>query len=203
MMSVRLLGLDGCKQNAWVMAESDSEFNWIRYSRVSDLKPLFDEAASGELVAVLDVPIGLTPEPRRVDLEARKVLGPKAGPAVFRPPVREALSANTHADANAINQKLARCGLPIMAFDIGPRIKFVDDLIRPEHQPAIREGHPEVSFVVLNNNRPLASQRRPHKGFGSGWSCSRQQACRPSMSRRNGNDWGKSESVRTICLMPQ
>jgi hypothetical protein len=50
---MRLLGLDGCKHHAWVVAESDSNFNSVQFYMLTDLKPLFDEPARGDAVAVL------------------------------------------------------------------------------------------------------------------------------------------------------
>jgi hypothetical protein len=44
---MRLLGLDGCKQNAWVIAESHDSFSKIRFRIEPDLQPLFAQALRG------------------------------------------------------------------------------------------------------------------------------------------------------------
>ena len=162
---MRLLGLDGCKQNAWVVAESDIEFTEVRFRIEGDLTRLFGQAPSGDAVAVLDVPIGLSNQPRAADLAARKLLGKKGASAVFRPPCREALDATTHNEADAINRRCTGVGLSIMAYCLGPRIRAVDQLIIPAHQEKIREGHPEVSFAVLNGNGPLRHRKKTPEGI--------------------------------------
>jgi predicted RNase H-like nuclease len=164
--NMRLFGLDGCKQNAWVVAESDLDFREIHFRIEADLQPLFDQALRGEAVAVLDVPIGLSDSPRECDVAARKLLGRRGGSAVFRPPCREALGAATYEDAVAVNR--AHCdgvGIAQQAFHIRERIKAVDDLMTPEHQQGILEGHPEVCFVVLNGGRPLQAGKKSAEGI--------------------------------------
>jgi predicted RNase H-like nuclease len=160
---MKLLGLDGCEQNAWVVAESDSEFKKVEFRVVSDLKPLFDEAARGEVMAVLDVPIGLTAESRRCDAEARTLLGPRHV-CVFTPPGRATLDASTFDEATHLNQLHCQRGLTRQGFGILPRVKAVDDLITPEHQSQISEGHPEVAFAVLNERRPLTHAKDTRGG---------------------------------------
>jgi predicted RNase H-like nuclease/ADP-ribose pyrophosphatase YjhB (NUDIX family) len=161
---IRLVGLDACKHNGWVVAQSDADFTEIRFQIATDLKPLFDQARTGDVIAVLDVPIGLSHPPRSCDVAARKLLGPGTA-SVCRPPCREALQAATHHDADEINRRHAGVGLSIMAFSIAPRIRAVDALIRRELQRNVREGHPEVSFAALNGNRPLQHRKNSKEGL--------------------------------------
>ena len=65
--TVVLYGLDGCKWNAWVIAESDLEFRRIGFRIQSDLKSLFEAATNGDAILVIDVPIGLAHEARACD----------------------------------------------------------------------------------------------------------------------------------------
>jgi 8-oxo-dGTP diphosphatase len=163
---MRLFGLDGCKQNAWVAAESDLDFREIRFRIEADLQRLFDQAFRGEAIAVLDVPIGLSDSPRECDVAARKLLGRRGGSAVFRPPCREALATATYEEALAVNRAHChRIGVALEAFHIRERIKAVDDLMTPKHQQGIREGHPEVCFVVLNGGRPLPAGKKSAEGI--------------------------------------
>lgn len=161
---MRLLGLDGCKDGAWVVAESDSEFCQIDFRIITDLKPILDAALNDEAVAVLDVPIGLSHEDRLCDKAARALLGPQGGSAVFRTPCREALCAMDYDSAKKINRE--HCGVAIsrQSFGIAKRIKAVDDLITPAHQDRIREGHPEVAFAALNGACPLANRKSTAAG---------------------------------------
>jgi predicted RNase H-like nuclease len=100
---VRLYGLDGCKHNAWVIAESDAEFDSITFRVDTDLTDLFSAAASGQAVVVLDVPIGLSHAARACDEAARTLLR-RRHVCVFTPPCREALAAATYEEAVAANR---------------------------------------------------------------------------------------------------
>ena len=159
----QLFGLDGCTNNAWVVAESDYAFRAIRFRIVTDLQPLFQQAASGDALAVLDVPIGLTHDQRACDMEARSLLKHRHV-SVFTPPCREALSASTYEEAKAINR--TNCGkeISLQAFNIRERIRAVDELINPAIQQRIREGHPEVAFAALNGDRPLQHNKNTVEG---------------------------------------
>lgn len=114
---MRLLGLDGCKDYAWVVAESDPDSRSISFRVETNLKPLFDDALEGQAVAVLDVPIGITCAPRACDNEARALLADRHV-CVFTPPGREALAASTFEEANLLNRlhwlktqpRVSQCG---------------------------------------------------------------------------------------------
>ncbi len=45
-----------------------------------------------------------------------------------------------------------------------PKIRDVDGLITPARQSQIREGHPEVSFAVMNNGRAMSNPKRRSAG---------------------------------------
>jgi predicted RNase H-like nuclease len=152
---VRLYGLDGCKHNAWVIAESDAEFDSITFRVDTDLTDLFSAAASGQAVVVLDVPIGLSHAARACDEAARTLLR-RRHVCVFTPPCREVLAAATYEEAVAANRLHCNgVAISLQAFNIRERIKAVDDLITSDHQERVKEGHPEVVFAVLNGARPL------------------------------------------------
>ena len=159
----QLFGLDGCTDNAWVVAESDPALTAIRFSITSDLTSIFERAERNEVVVVLDVPIGLTHDERACDREARRLLKERRS-SVFTPPCREALSASNYNEAKIINR--THCGKAIsqQAFNIRERIRAVDDMIGPPLQQRIRESHPEVAFAVLNGSRPLLHNKNTPDG---------------------------------------
>jgi predicted RNase H-like nuclease len=160
-----LCGLDGCRHNAWVVAESDPDFRSVTFRVETDLKPLFLLCANGQAVAVLDVPIGLSHAPRACDAAARKLLKHRHV-SVFTPPCRETLAARTYEEAVEVN-RLHRGGaaISLQAFSIRERIKVVDELVTPELQERIKEGHPEVVFAVLNGGHPLKHAKDTAEGI--------------------------------------
>jgi predicted RNase H-like nuclease len=119
------------------------------------------------MVAV-DIPIGLpsgAPRDtarRRVDGEARAFLGPRRASSVFSAPCRPTLAARSYREACDL-EVAARGGgkgLSVEAYNIIPKIRDVDAVIRPSHQAPVgsggagpgvlvREVHPEVVFAVL------------------------------------------------------
>lgn len=112
----------------------------------------------------IDIPIGLLDGSRACDKAARKLLGQPRGTSVFAAPCRAALTAKTHAEANAINRQKTGRGLSQQAFGIGSKIKQVDDAITPETQQWAFEVHPEVCFWALNGQRPMAHNKKTKEG---------------------------------------
>ena len=139
-----LIGLDGCRHGKWVAARLGPIFEIVE-----DLRSLLAAAADGNVRLVIDVPIGLIAKGRKCDAEARALLRQRRR-SVFTPPSRAALSARTRLEASRLN--FAACGKKIgcQTFGILPRIQEVDQLVAPELQRYVHEGHPEVSFAVVS-----------------------------------------------------
>jgi predicted RNase H-like nuclease len=140
----QLIGLDGCRHGKWVAARLGPIFEIVE-----DLRPLLAGAAAGSVRLVIDVPIGLIANGRKCDAEARALLRQRRS-SVFTPPSRAALSARTRLEASRVN--FAVCGKKIgcQTFGILPRFQEVDQLVAPELQRYVHEGHPEVSFAVVS-----------------------------------------------------
>jgi predicted RNase H-like nuclease len=107
----------------------------------------------GDATMLVDMPMGLphAGEPvRRCDAEARRLLGPRRA-SVFSPPCREALGERDHAGGNAVNRAVTGRGLSIQAWNIAPRIRELDELLRAEPGAVERllECHPELCFAAL------------------------------------------------------
>jgi predicted RNase H-like nuclease len=74
------------------------------------------------------------------------------------------LAARSYPDAAAIHRKHAGKGLSKQSFHIMDKIREVDELLTPVMQMRIREIHPEVTFCVLNKNRPLRHNKKTLAG---------------------------------------
>lgn len=155
-------GVDGCP-GGWICVLLDRE------SRA--LSPLLCRS-SGDLMAIdpepivlaIDIPIGLTDaSARECDLLARKRLGPRRS-SVFPAPIRPALAAVTQRGADAITREVAGRGINGRAWGLYRRVLSIDLLIGPEQQLRCVEVHPELSFLALNGEVPLAYSKRDPAG---------------------------------------
>jgi predicted RNase H-like nuclease len=154
-------GADGCR-SGWCVALRRESFAEIRIVVVRTTAGLFDLRHAAGLDSepvriVVDLPIGLLSEARAggrtCEQEARTLVGPRRN-SVFFSPARCALAATSHAEASRLNAA-GRPGLKLSAqcYGLFPKIREVDALITPELQEArIREGHPECSFAVMNDD---------------------------------------------------
>jgi len=143
-----VLGADGCKGGAWVVAviNGEGELSWHAAADTTALLELADEYEADAVA--LDVPIGLAPlgATRSCDVLARQRLGARRS-SVFAAPPREVLSCSTYAEARPLAPSLSA-----QAFGLVPRIREVDELLRA--QPAevhrrVVESHPEVAFASM------------------------------------------------------
>lgn len=153
-------GVDGCRGGwvAVVIADRDPARASLRTA--PDFATLLDGTGPLAVVAV-DIPIGL---PERVegkgrdcDVAARSRLGPRQS-SVFRIPARAAVFEQDYRTACAVAlatsdppRKVAR-----QAFNLFPRIREVDRLLRAEPDLAARvfECHPELAFRAMRGGHP-------------------------------------------------
>ena len=142
----RVAGVDGCR-GGWVVAGSDGSLTVV--GRIGDvLDGGFDAVA-------IDIPIGLPDAgPRRCDVEARRLLGPRRS-TVFPAPARRFVDARSFADV---------AGMSLQAFHLLPRIAEVDRVIVPARQDRVIESHPELAFARLAGGVPLAEPKRTAAG---------------------------------------
>jgi len=114
-------------------------------------------------VVAIDMPIDLPlTEPRESDALARRRLG-RRGASVFATPMRAALHAPTHAEANAANRAASGKGLSIQAFHLLPRIREVETWLASGVDTPVIEAHPESSFATLAG-APLVHSKRTAAG---------------------------------------
>jgi predicted RNase H-like nuclease len=129
-------------------------------------------------MSIIDIPIGLPDAPSRAcDPEARQLIGARRN-SVFPAPIRAMLSAGDYLAACKAREAAhgKRCSKQLFA--ILPKIREVDELMTPQLQGRIREGHPEVSFTLLNGGVPM----REHKSIEDG------KAERLALLRRHFHD---------------
>jgi cystathionine gamma-synthase len=133
-------GVDGYR-GGWVAVVLDSTG-----SRVVTAQDFADIASLDVDVLAVDIPIGIPETERAADVEARKVVGPRAS-SVFTTPPRAALEAPTFAEAVAKARAATGKGISQQAYALRHRILEVDAFA--EHDARIVEIHPEVSFAEL------------------------------------------------------
>lgn len=155
-----IAGLDGC-QDGWIAAIEESGATRLRI--LTSLRELFEDPVL--IAAVIDVPIGL-PEagPRNCDLLARQLLRPPRASSVFPAPIRSMLPARNQGEASRLRfaAEGKRCSVQLAA--ILPKIREVDNLLSPERQLKVREGHPEVSFAIMNGSKSMSHPKRASAG---------------------------------------
>ena len=122
-------------------------------------------ARANLFLIVIDIPIGLLPSgSRRCDQEARKVLGFPRRSSVFPAPLRQMLKARNWEEACAIRLGIdgKRCSRQVVG--IMPKIREVDEGMKPDLQRRVREGHPEVSFALMNGGRAMQHRKSSPEG---------------------------------------
>lgn len=155
------IGVDGCR-GGWLAAVLENgEPRFELYARFAELWRAHRNAP----FLLVDMPIGLphaAAPVRACDAEARRLLGPRRA-SVFSPPCREALAAGNHASASAANRAVTGRGLSIQAWNIAPRIRELDELLRAEPDAAQRilECHPELCFAALLGAPARFAKRAP------------------------------------------
>jgi predicted RNase H-like nuclease len=155
-------GVDGCR-GGWIAFKVDLPAHATSVE-VIDLPAWLRHCPPDLTCLGIDIPIGLLDGSRACDKAARKLLGKPRGSSVFPAPCRAALSADTYAEANAVNRKRMGKGLSQQAWGIAPKIKQVDDVITSECQRWAFEVHPEVCFWALNQRRTMTHNKKTKEG---------------------------------------
>ncbi len=116
---------------------------------------------------LIDIPIGLSSKhfERSLDAKARTYLN-KRKSSIFSPPSREALYADNYQQALAINKDIEGKGLSIQSYNIGTKIKEVDEWFNTKpKQLQVYEAHPELCFKSLNQNQDLEFSKHDKAGI--------------------------------------
>ena len=150
----RAIGLDGFR-NGWVVVLLDGDIHEIRFCRdiTEALSVGFDRAA-------IDIPIGMTDDGERAcDLLAREKLRPHSS-RVFTGARRwlwTEFSDPDRANRDALQRGQKRVSRQL--WHLGPKIMEVDGFVRANRAHDIREAHPELVFLRLNDGKPLPSKK--------------------------------------------
>lgn len=130
------------------------------FRRAETLEEVF--VGLGVAMALIDMPIGLVdgPEPRAVEPALRRALPGKAS-SVFSTPCRAALAAGEYRAACAVNRAALGRGLSRQSVALFPKISAAEAAALKFGPERLREGHPEMSFALMNGAPVLAKKRRP------------------------------------------
>ncbi|WOH54077.1 DUF429 domain-containing protein [Bradyrhizobium sp. sBnM-33] len=151
---MRALGLDGFSKG-WVAVLLDGGFHRISFCRdvAEALSVRFDRAA-------IDIPMGMTDDGERAcDLLARGRLRPHCS-RVFTGARRwlwTEFSDPDQANRGALQRGQKRVSRQL--WHLGPKIMEVDTFVRANRAHDIREAHPELVFLRLNEYEPLPSKK--------------------------------------------
>ena len=156
------LGIDGCKYG-WICAQLKNEVvSLTLFGHINEVKKVDSQRI------FIDIPIGLGDQfnTRTIDFELRKLLSKKRKSSVFTPPIREALEAPTYQLGNQINKSISGKGISIQAWNIGHKIKEVNQFLSQNrfYQKKMSESHPELCFELLNNG-PLNHSKKTLSGM--------------------------------------
>lgn len=125
---------------------------------VLDYKPAYQVIALFAPIGLLDTPIE---KGRACERAARRLLGVPRASAIASAPVRAALDCATYEDARSA------CGghLSPVRWRQVRKIGEVDKAIAPYWQRTVFEVHPELSFLQLNEDRPLRYSKHTRAGI--------------------------------------
>ena len=156
-----IAGVDGYK-HGWAAAIDlgDGTTDVVQFDAFADLMAQEDLS-----LIVIDVPIGLLARgARNCDVLARQLLRPPRASSVFPAPIRPMLKASKWEEACRIRFKVEgkRCSKQILG--ILPKIREVDAFMTPDLQARVLEGHPEVSFTLMNGGTPMTFKKVEREG---------------------------------------
>lgn len=158
-----IAGLDGC-EDGW-MAACQSASGEIELRFVEQAEDLL--VTTDARVLVIDIPIGLLDRsPRAADQAARQLLKGRSS-CVFNAPIRPILAAKSYSEANRIWREVEGKGCSAQGFALVPKVVEIDELVRRRSGNGVRivEGHPEVSFAMMNGQLAVPVSKHSTEGF--------------------------------------
>jgi predicted RNase H-like nuclease len=202
-----LAGVDGCA-GGWIAAFVRPAGDGGTMSVFAAFADLLAAVQRPTIIAV-DMPIGLPERAGHGGREAENAVRPLLGArqsSVFSVPSRAAIEATSYpaACAAALASSEPPRKVSKQLFNIGPKIREVDELLRgrPALAAGVFEVHPELAFWRLNGERPLAEPKKIRAGLTNpvsrcGGGCCATPACRrPWFPRRR-----RKAPASTISLM--
>jgi predicted RNase H-like nuclease len=124
------------------------------------------DAVPSYTVIALAAPIGLPDKPaprgRACEQEARRILGwPRLGAVASAPAVAVVEKARNYADAVLLNGG----HLSSISWGQVQKLREIHEVVQSHLQRTVFEVHPELSFMQLNQDRPLAFGKRSSLGI--------------------------------------
>jgi len=162
-MSETVIGVDGCPGGWIAVIWKDGEAQ-TKFFPLGDFAKIVEEEAA---IIAVDMPIGFPDHHgRAADQEARRALSPFTS-RVFSVPCRDSVHAENWTQAIRIN-KLNSNGVSVTPVTnaIRPRMIEIDDVVSkdPLLQERVKEIHPELTFLRLNDGKPLAAKKKTKEG---------------------------------------
>ena len=155
-----IAGVDGCKERWIAVVDVGDDQTEIRPP--VELHELLEDR--GLELIVMDVPIGLVDRgPREADISARQFLG-KRGCCVFPAPIRPIIDCETWEEACSVRFAIEGKKISNQLFGILGKVRDVDAALRKAEVRNVFEGHPEVSFALMNDGHPLLSGKKKRAG---------------------------------------
>jgi predicted RNase H-like nuclease len=155
-----VMGVDGCRYG-WVGVVVDHDRWTLRVETDIDALTRWatDELGLPHVIAI-DIPIGLPDFGKRdADVLAAASLGRKHS-SVFTTPIRDAISASDHAEANRLNRERIGAGVSAQAYALRSKVLEVDRWA-PTAPTRVVEVHPELSFAAIAGEPVMAGKRTP------------------------------------------
>lgn len=162
----RHFGVDGCKGGWFYVCLASGR---ISHGFAPHIGAILADVTAADSV-LIDIPIGLLedgPDARLCDLQARRLLGPRAS-SVFNAPIRGVLDLQNHAQANSFSRELTGKGLSKQTWNICAKIREVDSVLRTDAKAReiLREAHPELCFFGLAGGKPMRHNKKTDDGIG-------------------------------------
>jgi predicted RNase H-like nuclease len=157
-----VLGVDATR-TGWLGALLDPTGHGTPHLFVAASLPELLEQAGAVAVVAVTVPLGLPDQGRReADVQTRRFLG-EQGSSVLTTPVRDAVYAISHGEANTFNRAGGGSGVSSQAWELRRRIQELDAWVRQDLPALVVETHPEAAFATLAG-APLQTRRRSGEG---------------------------------------
>jgi predicted RNase H-like nuclease len=160
-----LIGIDGIR-GGWIAATREDS-GALAVTRIESLRDAMAWMAKQSTILVVDIPLGLLAcTPRGADVEARAFLGVKHS-SVFPSPYHGMLAA-AEMPLTAARQEAARLrreldggasGCTLQTAAILPKIAEAERWVPAAASGTVFEGHPEVTFAILNGGLPVLSKK--------------------------------------------
>lgn len=157
------VGIDGCKGKWVAVALNENSFEVDKFNTIDEICERYSNSDS----MIIDMPIGLVENTNEVRPEstARRYLKGKSS-SIFNVPCREAVYSDSYEEACNKNRSILGVGLSKQSYNVCSKIREVDEFLNknPQWKNRLLEGHPEVCFAKLNNEKPILENKTKIEG---------------------------------------